>query len=169
MKAKKVAFLGISVALAMVLSFVESQVTLLIPIYGGYGIKIGLANIVIVFLLYRFSFWETVAVSLVRVLLVSLLFGNLQTLLFSLAGAVLSLLGMLILKKWFSEIAVSVAGGVLHNLGQIAVAVLWTQTPELAFYLPVLLVTGTAAGIVIGIVSVIVLKRFEKSSINKFL
>ena len=82
---------------------------------------------------------------------------------------VLSLLGMLILKKWFSEIAVSVAGGVLHNLGQIAVAVLWTQTPEIAFYLPVLLVTGTAAGVVIGIVSVIVLKRFERSAINKFL
>lgn len=164
MKAKKVAFLGISVALAMVLSFVESQVTLLIPIYGGYGIKIGLANIVIVFLLYRFGFWEAIAVSLVRVILVSLLFGNVQVLLFSLAGAILSLVGMLLLQRTrrFSTVSVSVTGGVLHNIGQIAVAVLWTQTEEIVFYLPILLITGCVAGVVIGLVAGIIVKRFER-------
>ena len=164
MKAKKVAFLGISVALAMVLSFVESQVTLLVPIYGGYGIKIGLANIVIVFLLYRFGFWEAIAVSLVRVILVSLLFGNVQVLLFSLAGAVLSLVGMLLLQRTrrFSTVSVSVTGGVLHNIGQIAVAVFWTQTEEIVFYLPILLITGCVAGVVIGLVAGIIVKRFER-------
>lgn len=163
MNAKKVALLGISVALAMVLSFVESQVTLLIPIYGGYGIKVGLANLVTVFLLYKTGLKEAAAVGLIRVLLVSLLFGNLQVLLFSLAGAILSLVGMYLLKKTalFSYITVSVVGGILHNVGQIIVAVFWTQTREIIFYLPVLLITGVLAGAVIGFVSGILLKRFE--------
>lgn len=166
MKAKRVAFLGISVALALILSFVEAQLAFFIPIYGSYGIKVGLANLVIVFLLYKTTLWETAAVSFTRVLLVSLLFGNVQVFLFSLAGAGLSLVGMWLLKRFarFSYITVSIAGGVLHNIGQIAVAVLWTQTAEVAFYLPFLLLTGIAAGVIIGLVSGLLLKRFEKIS-----
>ena len=167
MKAKRVAFLGVAVALAMVLSFLESRLTLLIPIYGGYGIKIGLANLVSLFLLYKLGWQSAVTVSLIRVLLTSLLFGNLQVMLFSLAGAILSLIGMILLKQTglFATVTVSVAGGVLHNIGQIVVAVLWTQTEEIVFYLPILLITGTVAGVMIGIVSGLLLKRFESIKI----
>ena len=158
---KKVAFLGLSIALAMVLSFVESQIPALVAIPG---IKVGLPNLVIIFLLYRVGWKETVIVSIIRVILVSLLFGNVQTMTFSIAGAALSLLGMILLKKtnWFSCIAVSVVGGVLHNIGQIIAACLWTQTAQIAFYLPALLISGTIAGAVIGLVAGILVKRLEK-------
>ncbi len=161
MKAKKVAFLGLSVTLAMVLSFVESQ----IPVFTTIpGMKVGLPNLVLVFLLYRVGWKETVIVSVIRVGLVALLFGNLQSLIFSVSGAVLSLTGMILLKKTklFSPIAVSVAGGVLHNVGQILAACLWTQTAQIAYYLPALLVSGVCAGIVIGLVAGLLLKRLER-------
>ena len=161
MKTKKVAFLGLAIALAMILSFVESQIPALVAIPG---IKVGLPNLVIVFLLYRVGWKETVIVSLVRIVLVSILFGNVQTMTFSVAGAILSLLSMILLKKlnWFSCIAVSIVGGIFHNVGQIVAACLWTQTAEVALYLPVLLVSGTIAGTVIGLVAGLVVKRLEK-------
>lgn len=161
MKTKKVAFLGLSIALAMILSFVESQIPALVAIPG---IKVGLPNLAIVFLLYRVGAKEAVIVSIIRIILVSMLFGNVQTLTFSIAGAVLSLLSMIILKKtnWFSCIAVSVVGGICHNIGQIIAACLWTQTAQVAFYLPVLLVSGTVAGAAIGILSGMLVKRLEK-------
>ena len=164
MRAKKVAFLGISVTLAMVLSFIELQLAFFIPIYGGFGIKIGLANLVTVLLLYKTRLWETAAVSFVRVLLVAILFGNPQSFIFSLTGAVLSLVAMWLLKRFgrFHYITVSIVGGVLHNVGQIIAAVLWTQTEEVAFYLPVLLVTGIASGAVIGFVAGLMMKKIEK-------
>ncbi len=167
MKPKRIAYLGISVALALILSFVEARLSFFIPIYGAYGIKVGLANLVVVFLLYKSSVADAAAVSIIRVLLASLLFGNVQTLLFSLAGAVLSLVGMWLMKKLseFSQVTVSVTGGILHNIGQIAVAILWTQTKEIVFYLPVLLITGTAAGVVIGLISGLLLKRLENYKI----
>ena len=161
MKAKKVAFLGLSITLAMVLSFVESQ----IPVFTTIpGMKVGLPNLVLVFLLYRVGWKETVIVSIIRVGLVALLFGNLQSLIFSVSGAALSLTGMILLKKTklFSPIAVSVAGGVLHNVGQILAACLWTQTAQIAYYLPALLVSGVCAGIVIGLVTGLLLKRLER-------
>lgn len=161
MKAKKVAFLGLSVTLAMVLSFVESQ----IPVFTTIpGMKVGLPNLVLVFLLYRVGWKETVIVSIIRVGLVALLFGNLQSLIFSVSGAALSLTGMILLKKTklFSPIAVSVVGGVLHNVGQILAACLWTQTAQIAYYLPALLVSGVCAGIVIGLVAGLLLKRLER-------
>ena len=161
MKTKKVAFLGLSIALAMILSFVESQIPALVAMPG---IKVGLPNLAIVFLLYRVGAKEAVIVSIIRIILVSMLFGNVQTLTFSIAGAVLSLLSMIILKKtnWFSCIAVSVVGGICHNIGQIIAACLWTQTAQVAFYLPVLLVSGTVAGAAIGILSGMLVKRLEK-------
>lgn len=164
MKPRKVAFLGLSIALAMILSFVESQ----IPVFTAVpGMKLGLPNLVMVFLLYRVGWKETVAVSLVRVLLVSLLFGNVQSLVFSLAGAALSLFGMTLLKKsgLFSPVAVSVTGGVLHNIGQIIAACLWTGTAQIAYYLPVLLLSGIAAGILIGLLSGLLLKRLSSVSL----
>lgn len=160
MKIRKIAFLGLSVTLAMILSFVESQ----IPVFTTIpGMKVGLPNLVMVFLLYRAGWKETVIVSLIRAFLVALLFGNLQSLIFSISGAVLSLTGMILLKKTglFSPIAVSVTGGVLHNVGQIIAACLWTGTVQIAYYLPALLVSGVCAGIAIGLTAGFLLKRLE--------
>lgn len=163
MNTKRTAFIGLAISLAMILSFVESQIPAFVAIPG---VKVGLPNLVIVFLLYKIGWKESVLVNALRVVLVSLLFGNVQTLSFSLAGAALSLLGMILLKKSekFSPIAVSIAGGVLHNVGQILAACLWTQTPQIVYYLPVLLLSGTIAGVVIGLVGGMLVKRLDKIS-----
>ena len=161
MKSKKIAYLGLFTALAMILSFVESQIPALVAIPG---IKVGLPNIALVFVLYRLGAKEALGISFVRVFLVSLLFGNLQIFTFSLAGAMLSMLGMILLKKtgWFSVITVSIMGGILHNVGQIIAACLWTQTAEVALYLPVLLVSGFLTGGLIGLAAGLVTKRLNK-------
>ena len=161
MKSKKVAFMGLSIGLAMILSFVESQIPALVAVPG---IKVGLPNLVIVFMLYRIGFKEAVTVSIIRIILVSILFGNVQTLTFSLAGAVLSLIGMLLLKKlnWFSCITVSIVGGILHNVGQIIAACIWTQTAAIAYYLPVLLISGVLAGALIGLISGLLVEKSKK-------
>ena len=161
MKTKKIAFSGLCIALAMILSFVESQIPTLVPIPG---IKVGLPNLVIVFLLYKIGWKEAVTVSLVRIFLVSILFGNVQTMTFSIAGALLSLLSLILLKKlnWFSCITVSIIGGNFHNVGQILAACLWTQTAQIAYYLPVLFISGTVAGILIGLTAAMILKRLDK-------
>ena len=124
---KKITLLGILAALAIVLSFVES---LLPPIYAAVpGIKIGFANIVSIFLLYRTTVKDTIIVTTIRVLTVAMLFGNLMTLSYSVAGAFLSITAMYLLKKanLFSTVGVSIAGGVFHNLGQILVAFVETK------------------------------------------
>lgn len=161
MKTKKVAFIGLSIALAMILSFVESQIPAMVAVPG---IKVGLSNLVMVFLLYKVGWKETITVSIIRILLISILFGNVQTLAFSIAGAALSLLGMILLKKtnWFSCITVSIIGGILHNVGQIITACFWTGTAEIAYYLPVLFISGTLAGFVIGLVAGMLVKRLDK-------
>ncbi len=159
MKTKKLAFLALSITLAMLLSFVESRIP---PLVAVPGVKIGLPNLVMVFLLYRVGAKETVTVSIIRVILVSLLFGNVQTMLFSISGAVLSLAGMILLKKWFSTVTVSIMGGILHNVGQILAAMLIMQTAQIVFYLPVLLLSGIIAGVIIGILGGMIVKRLEK-------
>jgi heptaprenyl diphosphate synthase len=158
MKTKKITVLAMAIALAMILSYVES----LIPSPGIPGVKMGLANIVVVFCLYRLGWKEAAGVSLVRVFLVSLLFGHAASLMYSAAGAALSLIGMILLKKWdrLSCVAVSVIGGVLHNAGQILMA--WAlMGANVVWYLPVLILSGTVAGIAIGLVSAILVKRIK--------
>ena len=152
--------LALSVALAMILSFVESQIPAFVAIPG---VKMGLANIAVVFALYKLGWKEAAVVSLIRVFLVSLLFGTGATLFYSVAGAVLSLLGMIALKAMglFSSVAVSVTGGVLHNVGQIAMACYLLGTNKLSYYLPFLMLSGILAGIVIGIVAAILVKRIK--------
>ena len=153
--------LGLCIALAMIMSYIE----VLVPLsFAVPGIKMGLANIVIIFVFYKIGTKEAILVSLIRVILVSLLFSNVMAMAYSIAGAVLSLGVMWILKKTdkFSVIGVSVAGGIMHNVGQIIMAVILLGTKQIALYLPVLLITGTATGIVIGIVSGIVINRFKK-------
>ena len=160
MKTKKVAMLGLTVALAMIMSYIEALVPLS---FAVPGIKMGLANIVIIFVLYKIGTKEAILVSLIRVILVSLLFSNVMAMAYSIAGAVLSLSVMWLLKKTdkFSFVGVSIAGGIMHNVGQIIMAVILLGTEQIALYLPVLIITGTATGVVIGIVSGLVINRFK--------
>ena len=158
MKTKKVALLAMCIALAMILSYVES----LLPSPGVPGVKLGLANLVVIFALYKLGWGEAAGISLLRVFLVALLFGHAASLMYSAAGAALSLAGMILLKKTdkFSCVAVSVIGGVLHNAGQILTARL-LMGPNVVYYLPVLIVSGTVAGVAIGVVSALIVRRVD--------
>ena len=160
MKTKKIAVLALAIALAMILSFVESQIPAFVAIPG---VKIGLANIAVVFVLYKLGWKEAVLISLVRVFMVSVLFGTAVSLFYSVAGAVLSLTGMVLLKRTglFSTVAVSVTGGVLHNVGQILMACLLLETNVIVYYLPFLILSGVIAGVVIGVVSAIMVDRVQ--------
>ena len=160
MKTSKLALLSLFCAVAMIMSYIEALIPLPLP----FGIKVGLPNIIIVFILYRFGTREAIIVSLIRVILVSLLFGNAMSLAYSLAGAVLSIFLMILLKKtgWFTTIGVSVSGGIFHNTGQILVACLLLNTIEISSILPLLTITGTVAGILVGICGHLVISRFPK-------
>lgn len=157
---KRVARYALLIALAMALSWLESLVPLSM---AAPGMKLGLTNIVVVFALYRMSLRDAAALSLVRVLLVSMTFGNAYSFAYSLAGAVLSLTVMAVLKRTgkFSILGVSIAGGVGHNLGQIAVAMAVLGTARLAWYLPALLVSGTLAGAAVGAAGGLVAARVK--------
>ncbi len=159
---QKTAFLGLTVALAFVLSYVEM---LLPPILAAVpGVKVGLPNVVILFVLYQYSWKDAATVSVLRIVMSTLLFGNAMMMIYSLAGAFLSLLIMALLKKTnaFSTVGVSMAGGVFHNLGQILVAILVLETKEIGYYMIVLAVTGTLAGVVIGLLGAMMLRYGEK-------
>ena len=161
-KTRKTAVLGLLAACAIVLSYVEM---LLPPIWAAVpGIKMGLTNIVILFVLYKFSLKYAAAISLTRLLVVLLLFGNFMTFAYGLAGAVLSLVIMAILKKtgWFSMIAVSIAGGISHNLGQVLVAMAVLQTKEIGYYMIALSISGIVAGTAVGIASALLIKYIDK-------
>lgn len=161
MNTKKLTTLSISVALAMILSFVESQIP---PFVAVPGIKIGLSNIVTVFLLYTYGWREAATVSLIRVTLSSLLFGSAVSLAYSASGALLSFLAMLLLKKipLFSEISVSIAGGVFHNAGQILCACILMENAGIATYLPPLIISGTIAGVAVGTLAALLVKKLNK-------
>ena len=162
-KTKKIAFLGLCTAVTLILAYLEA---LLPPLWAAVpGIKMGLPNIMLIFLLYRFSLKEAAAVSLVRLFAAALLFGNVMTFAYSLAGAVLSLGVMALLKKIdrFSMVGVSLAGGVFHNLGQVLVAMLVLETAEIGYYMIILTLTGTMAGILVGLAGALVLKYFKKA------
>ncbi len=162
-QAKRVALLGLCTALALLLAYVEA---LLPPLFSAVpGIKMGLPNLVLVFLLYRFGLGYAGAVSLARMLLVFLLFGNAMALLYSLAGGALSLLAMALLRRldFLSVMGVSVAGAVLHNVGQILLAMWLLGTAELGYYLIVLTATGTVAGALIGVGSALLLRRLTRA------
>ena len=157
----KVAYYGVFTALALIFSYIETLVPLPIAIPG---IKIGLANLIIVFALYKLKIGEVTVLSVVRVLLVGALFGSLFSVIYSLAGAIVSLVVMYLLKKTekFSVIGISMAGGVFHNIGQLIVAGIVLESLSVIYYAPVLLVAGVVTGIVIGIVSNEVIKRLQK-------
>ena len=157
---KKLTVLALTVSVAMVLSFIESKIPAFVAIPG---VKVGLANIAVIFALYKLGAKEAVLVSLVRCVLIALLFGSVVSLAYSLAGAALSLTVMVALKKLtpLPSIGVSVAGGVCHNVGQIIVASLIMETNVIVYYLPFLILSGTVAGIAVGVASALLVKKIK--------
>ncbi|MDY5845687.1 MAG: Gx transporter family protein [Bariatricus sp.] len=156
----KVAYFGVFTALALIFSYVES----LIPFHIGIpGVKLGLANLIIVTALYKMGTKEAYALSIARILLSGFLFANLFSIIYSLAGGMLSLTVMAFLKKkgWFSVYGVSLAGGVMHNVGQLLIAMLIVETFSVSYYLPVLLIAGAVTGVVIGVLAEAMLKRLS--------
>ena len=147
-------------SLALIFSYVEA----IIPYNPGIpGVKLGVANIVAVISLYKYGWKEAASVNVIRIVIAGLLFTGVFGMLYSLAGAVISLIGMILLKKTklFSVIGVSMAGGVLHNLGQLLVAAALIEDLRMFFYFPVLLFSGIAAGIFVGILSTLILRTLR--------
>lgn len=161
----KTAYLGVFASLAIIFGYLES----LIPFHIGIpGVKLGIANIITVVMLYKMGVKEAGIVTIVRVLVVGFLFSNAFSIIYSLAGCFLSLVTMFLLKKreCFSIYGISMAGGVAHNVGQIAMASFVMETGSIWYYLPVLLISGVLTGLVIGIVSGEMLKRIKELKIS---
>lgn len=157
----RTAYFGVFTALALIFSYVET----LIPFQMGVpGVKLGLANLIIVIALYKMKPVSVYCLSVVRVVLAGFLFGNLFSILYSLAGGLLSLTVMLLLKRIgsFSILGVSMAGGVFHNIGQLIMAALVLDSFSIVYYVPVLLAAGVLTGIFIGFVAREMLKRLKQ-------
>lgn len=160
MSIKKISFLGIFTTLTLILSYIEIQIPnfIMIP-----GVKLGLANIVIVIVLYKYGLKESAIINLLRIAIINTLFGSVISFLYAFVGGFLSLFVMFLFKKYnkFSYVLVSIIGGISHNIGQIIVAVLITNTKEILYYLPVLILFGIVSGIIIGIISAIIFKKLQ--------
>lgn len=155
---KKIALYGILIAAALVFSWLEAQIP---PFFAFPGMKLGLTNIVVLLTLYKLGSGSAMAVNVLRIALVSMLFGGMMAMVYSLAGGMLSTAVMILLKKTgkFRLVTVSIAGGVSHNVGQIAAAMLLLNTSGIAWYLTVLWFTGLASGALIGILGSELVKR----------
>ncbi len=160
--AKKVAYCGMLTALAMIFSYVEA----LIPFnFGIPGIRLGLANLVVLYGLYMLRPGEVLAVSIARILLMGFMFGSGMSIIYSLAGGLLSFGVMLLLKRYggFSTAGVSMAGGVSHNIGQILVAAAVLKSASVFYYLPALIVSGVLTGALMGILAGRILDIFSRT------
>lgn len=161
MNTRKIAYLGLLIALAFVFSYVE----FLIPVnFGVPGAKLGLANLVIIVALYTLNERDEFLLSVIRIVLVGFTFGSMASMLYSLAGGVLSFAVMVLAKrtKLLALTGVSVLGGVFHNIGQILMAIWVLHTASLVYYLPVLLLAGSLSGIAIGVLGAMVTRRIQK-------
>lgn len=150
------------IALALVFSYLESFIPInaLIPIPG---VKLGLSNIVVLFALYTMKPIDAFVISIIRIFIAGLLFGNPMTIAYSIVGGMLSLFVMWLLKKTkLSIVGVSMVGGICHNMGQLIVAVVLTETVRIVYYLPVLLISGMVTGLLMGIVANLVVDRVNK-------
>lgn len=155
---KKAAYLGLFSAVAIIFGYVES----LIPFFAGIpGVKLGLANLAVLFILERYTWKEAALVSVVRILVIGFMFGNLFSISYSLAGAFLSLLVMTLFQKQkeVSLTGISIAGGVSHNIGQLLVAMVIVENTSLMYYAPALLISGVVTGLVIGLLTSETAKR----------
>lgn len=159
-KAYKTALGAMMTAIALIFSYIE----VLIPFNFGFpGIKLGLSNLIVIIALYRLGTGYAFLVNAARILLSGLLFGGVSAMLYSFAGGMLSFAVMFILKKtkMFSPIGVSMAGGVFHNVGQLTLAALITETGKIFLYMPILMISGTITGVLIGIAAVYILKKIR--------
>lgn len=157
-RSNNVAVVALLASLALILSYIEA----IIPYTPGIpGIKLGIANLVAVVALYKLSAKHAVMLNAIRIIVAGLLFTGVFGMLYSLAGATISLLGMILLKKTdlFSVTGVSMAGGFLHNMGQLAIAAILINDIRIFYYLPVLMISGTVAGVAIGIAAELVIRR----------
>lgn len=157
---KKISYVSLLIALALIFSYIEA----IIPIdFGIPGVKIGLANIISIIALYLLGAYYAIFIVVLRVLLSGFLFGNMFSILYSLAGGILSVIIMSLLKRTnlFSIVGISMSGGVAHNMGQLVIAAIVIKQLKLYFYCPVLIISGIIMGILIGVVSNAVLKRVE--------
>lgn len=157
---KKIALTSVFTALALIFSYIEA----ILPLNLGIpGVKLGIANIVIVVALYKLGAIEAAGISLLRVIIIGLLFGNIVSLLYSLSGAALSFIGMIICKRLkLSVIGVSAIGGTLHNLGQLICAAAVLQSTVIIYYMPVLVISGLVTGLMIGLVSYNIVRLFDR-------
>lgn len=149
---KKTAYMGLLLSFALILSYVES----LIPLFFGVpGMKLGLANLAVLLALYLFGGKEALLLNVLRILLSSVLFGNMSMFFYSAAGGLFSFFVMLLMKKMkkFSMIGVSMSGGVFHNIGQVLVAFAVVRTEGIFYYVPALLVMGVVTGGLNGIIA----------------
>lgn len=156
----KTAYLGLLLAFALILSYIET----IIPFQSGIpGIKLGLANLAVVLCLYLFGWKEAMLLTITKALLTGFMFGSLSMILYSAAGALVSVLVMIILHRtrWFHVPVVSAAGGVAHNLGQLAVAFFVVETYGIVYYIPILMIAGLVTGILIGIAASLVLPYIQ--------
>ena len=158
--AKKISVIAMFTAFAILVSFIET----FIPSIGIPGVKLGLANIVIILAIYLLDFRYVIVIDLARILIMGFLFGNVISILFALGGATLSILVMVLMKKFsdLSIVTVSVFGGVFHNIGQLLIGLIVVSSYSVLAYLPVLLIAGIICGIVIGILAKIMLDRTSK-------
>ena len=161
MNGKTIARYGLLIALALILSYAEAQIP---AFFAVPGMKLGLTNLVVLLALYLMGSGSAVTINMIRIVLVALLFGNGMSLAYSAAGGLLSGGVMILLKKTgrFSVVTVSIAGGVMHNAGQILVTMVLLGTGSLAWYLLILWFTGIASGTVIGILGGLLCGRLEK-------
>ncbi len=157
---KKTAYLGVFLAFALILSYIES----LIPFYFGIpGMKLGLANLIVVILLYLLGWKEALVISVLRILLSGFLFGNLFGIIYSLAGGLLSFFVMWLVKGTgqFHPVSVSVCGGISHNIGQLFIAALIVENYNVLYYMPALLAAGIVTGFIIGVLGEELIKRLQ--------
>lgn len=156
----KIALRGMLIAASFILSWIESRLPVFVAIPG---IKLGLTNITVLVALYKLGSKDAFAINIVRILLVGFTFGNTFSLLYSMAGGVLSCLAMIMLKKTerFGITNVSMVGGLCHNIGQILMAMLILNSSAILYYLPVLWFSGILSGIIIGVLSGIIVTRIK--------
>lgn len=158
---KRIATSGILATLALIFSYIEA----ILPFnFGIPGIKLGLANLVVIIALYNLGARYALSVNVIRVLIAGLLFSGLYGMLFSLAGCATSYIVMVLLHRSnrFSIIGVSMGGGAAHTTGQLIIAMFMVSNIRLSYYFPILLISGTISGIIVGIGSYILISRLPK-------
>lgn len=160
MSTQKLTRLAMFLALSLILSYLES----LIPVSASIpGIKIGLANIITMYMIYCYSIRETVVIMFLRVIISGFMFSGLTTIIFGILGGMVCIIVMWLLKRTslFSIMGVSMAGAVAHNAGQILAAYIVIQNAEIIYYMPYLCISGLVTGLLVGYISALIIRRFK--------